>query len=66
MNKTYWIIDNKQGDEFETRFEGTFEEAIQFAKDMYEGLTDHDKKLRDAFYVISDPDEEIEECFEVI
>lgn len=54
MKKTYWIIDLVNGDEFETKFEGTFDEAIDYAHACFDNLTIADKKRREAFFVISD------------
>lgn len=54
MKKTYWIIDVVNGDEFEEKFEGTFDEAIAYAYSCFENLTKADKKRREAFFVISD------------
>ena len=54
MIKAYWIIDGKNGDEFQEKFEGTFDEAIEYARNCFNNLTEVDKKQREKFFVISD------------
>ena len=54
MKKIYWIVDIKNGDSFEEKFEGTFDEAIAYAHKCFESLSEADKKKRDEYFVISD------------
>ena len=54
MRKWYLIDDciSSKAEVFETELKATVKnEAIQEAKEIYNRLSDHDKKLRDEFYI---------------
>lgn len=61
----YIIVDNKDGDLFTTEF-NTAEEAIKEADKQFNYLTEHDKKHRQAFYVLEsvNPDEDADNHFD--
>lgn len=58
-------MDIKNGDEFTKEFD-TKEEAINFADNIWNHLSNYDKKHREAFYVLetTNPDEDAENHFD--
>lgn len=56
----YWLIEERNGDQFETRLDAQTEaEAISEAQRIFDKLSDYDKKHREAAYVVlSDPMED--------